>query len=95
LKTHVRDACTRHDPELLGELLDSLQAFGLTATHPLIQRGTGYLIQEQNDDGSWGDPREKNIRRRCHTTWTAIDGLRAYAWRGERLSRPDVKSLLR
>jgi hypothetical protein len=94
LKANVPDACARHDPELLGELLDSLQAFGLTAKDPLIQSGTQYLMREQNDDGSWGDLREENIRRRCHTTWTAIDGLRAYAWRGERLMRPDVKALL-
>ena len=52
-------------------------------------------MQEQNDDGSWGDPGEKNIRTRCHTTWTAIDGLRAYRWRGERLNRPNFKSTLR
>ena len=92
LKANVKSACTRKDPEILGELLDSLQAFGLTVTHPLIEHGTNYLLAEQNDDGSWGDPSEKNIRTRCHTTWTAIDGLRAYSWRGERLSRTALKS---
>ena len=92
LKANVKSACTRKDPEILGELLDSLQAFGLTVTHPLIEHGTKYLLAEQNKDGSWGEPSEKNIRTRCHTTWTAIDGLRAYSWRGERLSRPELKS---
>ena len=92
LKTNVKSACTRDDPEILGELLDSLQAFGLTATHPLIEHGTKFLLAAQNNDGSWGDTSEKNIRTRCHTTWTAIDGLRAYSWRGERLSRPAVKA---
>jgi len=95
LKANVASACERKDPELLGELLDSLKAFGLRASHPLIMRGTGYLVAEQNEDGSWGDPDEENIRTRCHTTWTAIDGLRTYAWRGERLSRPEVKSMLK
>jgi hypothetical protein len=95
LKANVAAACERKDPEVLGELLDSLKAFGLRATHPLIMRGTKYLLEEQNEDGSWGDPDEENIRTRCHTTWTAIDGLRTYAWRGERVSRPEVKSMLR
>ena len=40
-------------------------------------------------------PDEESIRRRCHTTWTAIDGLRTYSWRGERLSLPEVKSMLK
>ena len=95
LKANVTGACERQDPEILGELLDSLKAFGLRASHPLIMRGTGFLLAEQNEDGSWGDPDEKNIRTRCHTTWTAIDGLRTYAWRGERLSLPEAKSVLR
>ena len=95
LKANVEAACTQRDPELLGELLDSLRAFGLPASHPLIVRGTDYLLAEQNEDGSWGDPDEENIRTRCHTTWTAIDGLRTYAWRGERLSRPEIKSILK
>lgn len=95
LKANVAAACERNDPELLGELLDSLKAFGLHASHPLIIRGTKYLLARQNEDGSWGDPDEENIRTRCHTTWTAIDGLRSYAWRGERLSRPEVKLMLR
>ena len=95
LKANVDGACERKDPELLGELLDSLKAFGLRASHPLIMRGTRYLLAEQNEDGSWGDPDEENIRTRCHTTWTAIDGLRPYAWRGERVSRPEVESILK
>lgn len=95
LRANVKSACERQDSEVLGELLDSLKAFGLHTNHPLLVRGTQYLLAKQNEDGSWGDPEEENLRTRCHTTWTAIDGLRTYAWRGERLIHPAVKSLLR
>lgn len=84
LKNNVVAACERRDPEILGELLDSLKAFGLRPNDPLMRQGMRYLLKEQNEDGSWGDMDEENIRTRCHTTWTAIDGLRAHAWRGER-----------
>src|SRR6185436_4063991 len=95
LKSNVASACERKDPELLGELLDSLRAFGLNSSHPLIALGASHLLESQNEDGSWGDPNEENIRTRCHTTWTAIDGLRSYAWRGERLSGLRIKAMVR
>jgi hypothetical protein len=94
LKANVETACNQGDSELLGELLDSLKAFGLPASDPLIQRGTSYLLAAQNEDGSWGDTAEENIRTRFHATWTAVDGLRTFAWRGERLSQPQLKSML-
>jgi hypothetical protein len=95
LKASVAPLCLSGDVELLGELLDSLKAFGLPASHPLIRRGTNYLLATQNSDGSWGDPDEDDVATRCHTTWTAIDGLRECAWRGTRLSFPEARSLLR
>jgi hypothetical protein len=81
LKANVTAACARNDPEVLGELLDALKAFGLRGNDPLIIQGTKFLLESQNEDGSWGDPHEQNIRTRLHTTWTAIDGLRDFAWR--------------
>lgn len=83
LQAGVAPACRQQDAELLGELLDSLQAFGLRRHHPLIAEGTKYLLANINEDGSWGDPEEDNIRRRCHTTWTALDGLRTLAWKAK------------
>jgi len=84
-----------HELLAQGVVVRPLKAFGLRDSHPLIIRGTKYLLEEQNEDGSWGDPDEESIRRRCHTTWTAIDGLRNYAWRAERLSRPQVRTMLK
>jgi hypothetical protein len=69
------------DPEGLGELLDSLQSFGLDRSDPLIRKGIEYLLTRQNPDGSWGDPNEKDPYDRYHPTWTAIGGLQEYKWK--------------
>jgi uncharacterized protein DUF6895 len=95
LKDGIANACLQNDVELLGELLDSLQALGLPRRHPLIRRGTKVLLASINNDGSWGDPDEENVRRRCHTTWTALDGLRTLKWRTRTLNRHPLRTLLR
>jgi squalene cyclase len=83
------------DPEMLGEFLDCLKSFGLKNSHPLIRTGMDYLLSQQNADGSWGDVEAaEDIYLVYHSTWTAIDGLRDYAWRGEGLSFPKLKPLL-
>jgi hypothetical protein len=96
LKASLEDAIATDDPEMLGEIVDSLQAFGLKETHPLIRRGIDFLLSSQNADGSWGhaDP-EEDIYAYYHSTWTAIDGLRQYPLRLHGLSFPDIKPLLK
>jgi hypothetical protein len=95
LKANLGEAIAMDDPEMVGEFLDSLKAFGLTHGNPLIQCGVDYLLSKQNVDGSWGDPDTGDTYMEYHPTWTAIDGLREYAWRGQRLSFPKLKPLLR
>jgi hypothetical protein len=94
LKRGLAQAIATDDPETLGEIMDSLRSFGLTSRHPLMREGTEYLLAQQNADGSWGDLETENIYQRYHPTWTAMDGLREYRWRGERLSFPKLKPLL-
>lgn len=80
LQRHMRQAGIDHDPETMGEYLDTLRAFGLTTRDHLIQAGFDYLLSAQNPDGSWGDRKTSSIYGRYHPTWTAIDGLRDYNW---------------
>lgn len=94
LKENLHEAINMEDAEMAGEFLDSLKAFGLKDSHPLIQRGMEYLLSEQNPDGSWGDMEAENAYQRYHPTWTAIDGLRDYRWQGRGLSFPELKPLL-
>jgi hypothetical protein len=83
LKRNLTRTLAMNDSETLGEFLDTLKSFGLGEEHPLILKGVNYLVTHQNPDGSWGDPEAEDIYQRYHPTWTAIDGLREYAWHGE------------
>jgi hypothetical protein len=94
LKRNLERAIDEEDPETMGEFLDTLKAFGLADNHALIRKGISYLLSSQNADGSWGDVDAKDIYKRYHPTWTAIDGLRDYAWRGERLSFRRLQSMI-
>lgn len=71
------------DGEMLGEFLDTLRAFGKDESDPEIRAGVEYLLSHQNPDGSWGNMHEDDTYTRYHSTWTAVDGLRQYAYRGE------------
>jgi hypothetical protein len=82
LKLNLRNVMATKDAESVGEFLDTLRAFGLSSDHALIAEGENFLLEQQNADGSWGCPDDDDIYRRYHPTWTAIDGLREYAWRG-------------
>ena len=95
LKQNLTQAIVLEDPETMGEFLDSLKSFGLTENHPLIRKGVNYLLATQNPDGSWGDIEAEDIYQRYHPTWTAVDGLREYAWRGTRLCFPQIAPLLK
>jgi hypothetical protein len=94
LKVNLKAAIEDNDDDMLGEFMDSLRAFGLTTNDPSIRAGMEYYLSHQNRDGSWGDPREKDIYLRYHPTWNAIAGLSEYAWQGEGLSFPKVKPFL-
>lgn len=95
LKENLKEAIEMEDAEMVGEFLDALRAFGLKDTHPLIQKGVEYLLAQQNLDGSWGDMEAGGVYQRYHPTWTAIDGLREYRWRGVGLSFPELQPLLK
>ncbi|HEX8492811.1 MAG TPA: hypothetical protein VF658_08225 [Pyrinomonadaceae bacterium] len=95
LQTNLKEAVAGEDPEMMGEFLDTLKAFGLTDKHPLIRQGVEYVISQQNDDGSWGDAESEDVYQRYHPTYTAIDGLRDYAFRGQKICFPKLLPLLK
>ena len=94
LKANLRAAIADDDADMLGEFMDSLRAFGVTTSDPLMRAGMEYYLTHQNPDGSWGDRAEKDIYMRYHPTWNAVAGLSEYSWRGEGLSFPEVRPLL-
>jgi hypothetical protein len=86
LKSNFQNALQEGDPEPLGEYIDTLKSFGLRDDDPLIRKGVRFLLAAQNPDGSWGDPKDRDIYNRYHATWTAIDGLRDYRFSSRRPS---------
>jgi hypothetical protein len=94
LKVNMDEAIRREDTEMVGEFLDSLKAFGLADNHPLISRGTKYVLSQQNADGGWGEINAEDLYQRYHPAFTAINGLREIAWRGIGLSFPRLKPML-
>ena len=94
LRAHMRAAIARKDADMLGEMMDSLRAFGVTEADPDLRAAIEFYLTHQNRDGSWGDIDEADIYDRYHPTWNAIAGLSHYAWRGRGLSHPELKPLL-
>lgn len=94
LKLNLKESIRSEDSEMTGEFLDTLKAFGLAEDHPLILRGTRYLLSTQNADGSWMALDEEDPYLRYHPTFTAINGLREIAWRGVGLSFPKLRPML-
>jgi hypothetical protein len=94
LKENLPEAMAQDDADMLGELMDSLRAFGIDEDDPRLRAAMEYYLEHQHRDGSWGDPRERDIYDRYHPTWNGVAGLSQYAWRGEGLSFPELKPLL-
>ena len=79
LKRSMNWAIEQEEPDTVGEIVDSLAAFGARDSDPAIVRGRTFLVDRQDEDGGWGD--EDDDYRRFHHVWAAIDGLRDYRWR--------------
>ena len=94
LKSNLEEAVRLEDPEMTGEFLDSLKAFGVSDDDPLIRKGTRYVLSRQNADGGWGETEGEDLYLRYHPTFTAVNGLRDIAWRGVRLSFPKLKPMV-
>jgi len=94
LKANLGSAIAMHDPETMGEFLDTLKGFGLDASDPVIRTGETYLLDTQRPDGTWGPEGEKDFYTLYHAAWTGIDGLKDCRWQGEGISFPELLPLV-
>ena len=63
LRARLADAVAIADPDLTGEFLDALRAFGVPSDDPVVEAGFDYLLATQNADGSWGEWDASTLRR--------------------------------
>lgn len=94
LRTHLETAFDLDDPDMVGEFVDTIRAFGVPDSDPQVCRGFTYLLDSQNRDGSWGTWDGNSLYVGFHATWAAIDGLRDFAWTGPTLLFPELKPSL-
>jgi hypothetical protein len=94
LRAGLPKAVAARDPDMLGEIMDSLKSFGADDSDPLIRRGTEFLLAHQNADGSWGEA-GGDAYDRYHATETAVNGLCEYTLPRDGLSFPDAEPLLK
>jgi hypothetical protein len=94
LKDNLAEAIALHNPETMGEFLDTLKSFGLNDNDEVIQKGVAFLLDTQRADGTWSPPEEKDNYTLYHSAWTAIDGLKDCNWQGEGISFPEIRPLL-
>lgn len=92
LQANLVQVIGMEDPETVGEMLDSLRAFGLPNEHELIRRGQEFLLDSQNYDGSWGESDAEDIYDRYHPTVMAVNGLRDHAWRATKSNPLTVRT---
>jgi hypothetical protein len=89
LKANLKANIAENDPETLGEFIDTLKSFGVDERDPDMRTGVEFLLAHQNSDGSWGNMKEGDSYVRYHTTWTAMNGVMEYQWRGEGVIFPE------
>jgi hypothetical protein len=80
LKASMTWAIKRGDADTVAEIVDSLAGCGVDDTDVRMIDGRTFILEQQREDGGWGD--DDHQYGRFHSVWTCIDGLRDYAWRG-------------
>ena len=94
LKRNLKAAVSEDDPEMLGEFMDTLRAFGVSEEDASMRKAIAYELSHQNADGSWGNTAAESLYDRYHATWTAVDGLREYSFGSRQLRRPELLSIV-
>jgi hypothetical protein len=86
-------AIAQREADTIGELVDSLSAFGMPEDDEQLNVARRFLLDSQLPDGSWGHDAGDRYAY-FHTLWAAIDGLREHAWQGQAVLAPELQRAL-
>eukprot|EP00611_Tribonema_gayanum_P026873 TRINITY_DN64_c1_g4_i1.p1 TRINITY_DN64_c1_g4~~TRINITY_DN64_c1_g4_i1.p1 ORF type:complete len:618 (-),score=231.56 TRINITY_DN64_c1_g4_i1:552-2285(-) len=90
VREHLAVQITQRDVHLVGQFIEVLRVFGAADSDPLIQAGITFLLQAQEEDGSWDRGEDRDDYTTYHATMVGIQALLVHVYRG---SGPGITSL--
>lgn len=81
IKWRMPACCQSDDIEGVAEFTDSLRILGVPDSHPLMVKALRYLLTKQESDGRFGEA-DWDFYDRYHSTWTALNALRSFHFKG-------------
>jgi len=82
IREHLSVQIRNRDVHLVGEFIECLRAFGATDNDSHIRAGITFLLEEQEEDGSWDKGEDRDDYTTYHATMVGVQALLAHSFRG-------------
>ncbi|CAM9877125.1 unnamed protein product [Chrysoparadoxa australica] len=94
VEEHLAVQIKQRDVHLAGEFIEVLRCFGGADSDPLMMAGITFLLEAQEEDGSWDRGEDRDDYTTYHATMVGIQALVARSYSGYGPSMTDVAECL-